>query len=268
MSDIKNSIINITSLEELSLKDTPIHRKHPTVKLLITLIYLVIVISFPTYEVSGLLPMVFFPILWMVIGEIPFRPLFGRLLIALPFTLFAGLSNVLISREEVLQFGTLIITGGMLGFTSIMLKTILTVMAVLILIATTSMKELLQVMVQLKVPPIVILQLTMTFRYLELLMEEALVMYHAYMLRSPGARGIKLKDMGPFLGQLILKSFGRAERVYYAMKCRGFAGKIRFSEHRKINFADLIYLVLITLLLILLRLVNISEIIGSFIISI
>ncbi len=266
MSDFKHAIIKITSLEELSRMDTPIHRIHPAVKLIIAVIFLITVISFPVYEISGLLPLVFLPVICMTLGEIPFRPLFGRLLAALPFAFFAGVSNVIINREEVLQFGVLTITGGMLSFTSILLKTIFTVLAVLILIATTSMKELLQVMVRFKLPPIVILQLTMTFRYLELLITETQVMYHAYILRSPGEKGIKMKDMGAFLGQLLLRSFGRAERVYYAMKCRGFEGEIHFSEHRKLKRSDGICLVLTATALILLRCFNISRLLGSLLI--
>lgn len=267
MSDLKNSIIKINSLEELSFKDTLIHRLHPVVKLMTTLIYLIIVISFPTYEVSGLLSLVLFPVLCMVLGELPLRPLSGRLLVALPFTFFAGLSNLFLNREVVFQIGALTVTGGVLGFCSIMIKTVLTVTAILILIATTSMKELLQVLLQFRIPSIMVLQLTMTFRYLELLANEALVMYHAYVLRAPGEKGIKLKDMGAFLGQLLLRSFGRADRVYYAMKCRGFEGEIRFSEHRKLKATDWGYLLLLSAVMILLRCFNVSEIIGNLFIS-
>lgn len=263
MSELKNSINTISSLEELSRGDTMLHRLHPAVKLLTTVIYLITVISFPAYEVSGLLALVFLPVLCMVVGEIPIRPLLKRILVALPFTFFAGLSNLLINRQAVFQIGVLTVTGGMLGFCSIMIKTVLTVISILILIATTSMRELLQVMIQFKLPSILVLQLTMTFRYLELLVKEAQVMYHAYILRAPQEKGIKLKDMGSFLGQLLLRSFGRAERVYYTMKCRGFEGEVRFSAHRKVKGSDWVYLILICTALFLLRCYNISRIIGS-----
>lgn len=264
MSDLKNSMIKINSLEELSLKNTLIHRLHPATKLLITVIYLVTVISFPTYEVSGLLSMAFFSVLCMVLGEIPFGLLCKRILVTLPFPFLAGLSNLLLNREAVFQIGGMTVTGGVLGFSSIMIKTVLTVSAILILIATTGMRELLQALLRFKLPPIMILQLTMTFRYLELLVNEALVMYHAYILRAPGVKGIRLKDMGAFLGQLLLRSFGRAERVYYAMKCRGFEGEIRFSEQRRMKAVDWSCLLSLGTVLILLRYFNISKMIGDF----
>jgi cobalt/nickel transport system permease protein len=48
-------------------------------------------------------------------------------------------------------------------------------------------------------------------------------MYIAYSLRGPRRRGIAFADMGPFVGQLLLKIFDRADRIYNAMKCRGYA---------------------------------------------
>jgi cobalt/nickel transport system permease protein len=126
------------------------------------------------------------------------------------------------------------------------------------------MNELLYAMLYFPIPSILVLQITMTFRYLGVLMEEVSVMYHAYILRAPRERGIKLKDMGPFLGQLIIRSFDRADRIYHAMKCRGFEGGITFTNHKKIPFMQLMYLSVVSGILILLRLVNISEWIGSF----
>jgi cobalt/nickel transport system permease protein len=191
----------------------------------------------------------------------------GRILIALPFTVFAGLSNMLVSREVVMILGGMIITKGMVVFLSILIKTVLTVTAVLLLIATTSMNELLYAMLYFHIPSILVLQITMTFRYLGVLMGEVSVMYHAYILRAPRERGIKLKDMGPFLGQLIIRSFDRADRIYHAMKCRGFEGGITFTNYKKIPFKQLMYLIVGSGILVLLRLVNISEWIGSFFVS-
>jgi cobalt/nickel transport system permease protein len=260
---IKKSINRIASLEELTKLDTPIHRLHPAIKLLATAIYLITVISFGGEQISGLIVFFFYPALLMAFGEIPFRPLLGRLLIALPFTIFAGLSNMLISREAAMLFGGIVITKGMITFVSILMKTILTVSAVLILIATTSMNDLLYAMLYFHIPDILVMQITMTFRYLSVLIGEVSVMYHAYILRAPREKGIKLKDMGPFLGQLIIRSFDRAERIYHAMKCRGFEGGFTFSNRARIPGEQWFYLAIVTGLLIVLRIVNVSEHLGN-----
>jgi cobalt/nickel transport system permease protein len=267
MSNIRKSFNRITSLEELAIRNTPIHRMHPAIKLLATAIYLVMVISFGGNQISGLIVFFLYPFLLMAFGEIPFKPLLGRLVIALPFTVFAGLSNILVSREAVMILGGVVITQGMLTFVSILMKTILTVSAVLILIATTSMNDLLYAMMYFHIPSILVMQITMTFRYLSVLMGEVSVMYHAYMLRAPREKGIKLKDMGPFLGQLIIRSFDRAERIYHAMKCRGFEDGFHFSKCSRVPRMEWLYLAIVIVLLIVLRFVNVSRLIGELIIA-
>jgi len=51
-------------------------------------------------------------------------------------------------------------------------------------------------------------------------------MLRAYMLRSPlqNENGIHIKDWGAFAGQLVLRTFDRAQRVYQAMCVRGLPG--------------------------------------------
>jgi len=263
MSDFKKSILQITTLEELTQKKTPVHRLQPSVKLLITVIYLIAVISYSPYQVSGLIPYIFYPIILMTLGEIPFKPLFQRILIALPFTLFTGISNLIFNKEITLYVMNIGITEGMVSFCSILLKTILTVMAVLILISTTSINDLVYVMIGFRIPSIIVIQIMMTYRYINVLIGEISVMYHAYILRAPKEKGIKLKDMGPFLGQLIIRSFDRADRIYNAMKCRGFEGDILYARKEMISTKSWIYIVTVGCLLILMRLVNISEEIGK-----
>jgi cobalt/nickel transport system permease protein len=91
MSKLSESLNKIQSLENLAEKDTIIHRIHPMAKMITTIVYLMVVISFHKYDVSGLIPFFFYPILLMSLGEIPYRPVLSRLLIALPFAFFAGL---------------------------------------------------------------------------------------------------------------------------------------------------------------------------------
>jgi cobalt/nickel transport system permease protein len=47
MSKISNAARSIGKLDELARRDTWLNRIHPLVKLLVTLLYLVLVVSFP-----------------------------------------------------------------------------------------------------------------------------------------------------------------------------------------------------------------------------
>ena len=79
MNNIINSIYNIGFLDELSKKDTFINRIHPIIKVIITLLYLVFVLSFGRYEISKLITFVFYPILIFSLAEIPVVPLTNKL---------------------------------------------------------------------------------------------------------------------------------------------------------------------------------------------
>jgi cobalt/nickel transport system permease protein len=96
-------------------------------------------------------------------------------------------------------------------------------MAVLILVSVTRFSELTNEMRRLRLPPIFIIMFELSYRYIGVLLNEAYSMSIAYALRSPNRKGIDMRDMGSFSGQLLIRSFDRAERVYNAMKCRGYA---------------------------------------------
>lgn len=265
MSKLTLSLNKIRTLEELSEGKTLIHSIHPMAKIITTIVYLVVVISIDKYEISRLIPFFIYPILMMALGDIPYRSVLSRLLIALPFSFFAGLSNPFFDREVAYVVFGMPVSLGCLSFLSIILKTVLTVMAVLILVATTPMDQLAHQLVRIKVPKIFVMQIMLTYRYLTLLMSEAANMMNAYHLRSSRQKGIRLEDLGGFIGQLLLRSYGRAERVYAAMKCRGFNGEYQFAQSRKGNVRDFFYGVFLCLFFILLKCFNLSMIIGSLI---
>jgi cobalt/nickel transport system permease protein len=98
----------------------------------------------------------------------------------------------------------------------------------------------------------------MTYRYIGVLFVEAYSMFTAYSLRSTGAKGIAIKDMGCFAGQLLLRSIDRADRVYNAMKCRGYALRALVSSDRKLEWKDLIFCVVACSLCIALRVLNVN----------
>lgn len=231
MGEMSRALTQMDELERLAQGDSPLHRLHPGVKLGATLAYLAAVLSVPLGQPGRLVGFFLWPALLMPLSDTPWRPLWDRLKIALPFGGMMALSNLLFLRAPVGRLGGLILTDGMLSCLSVLLKTGLCVTAVLLLIATTGFPALCTQLAAAHVPDLLCMQLAMTYRYLSVLLEEAGQMALAYRLRAHGARGIRMQDMGSFLGQLLLRSFDRAGRVYTAMTCRGFSG--RYSEAKR-----------------------------------
>lgn len=225
MSKIGEAIQTLSSMEDLAAKASPIHRIHANVKILITFAYLVAVLSFSRYDIAGLMPYFFYPAMIIPMANIPFREIFKRVLVALPFSLFAGISNLIFDREVLAYLGQIPVTYGFISFWSLMIKTFLCVCAVLILVATTNTFTLFAQLRSFKIPKIFVLTLMMTYRYIFVLLQEAGNMMKAYALRAPNEKGIKMKDMGSFVGQLLLRCIDRSEHIYAAMQCRGFSGE-------------------------------------------
>lgn len=263
MSKMIDSLNRIQSLEELAEGKTAVHQLHPMTKMITTIVFLVVVISFDKYNISGLMPFFLYPVLMMAVGEITYRSVLARLLVAMPFGFFAGLSNLFLDRSTAFLLWGLPVSMGMLSFASILLKTVLTVMAVLILIATTSMDRLAHEMVKLKIPKIFVMQIMLTYRYLGLLISEAANMTTAYHLRSKRQKGISLEHAGTFMGQLLLRSFDRAEKVYTAMKLRGFNGEYHFAGSARMKKRDKVYGIVLCAAFLIMRLFNLSLVIGG-----
>ncbi|MDR1874795.1 MAG: cobalt ECF transporter T component CbiQ [Synergistaceae bacterium] len=262
MSGLYRAAAGIDSLERLAMGDSPVHRLHPMAKLAVTVAYVAVVLSFPSRNVSGLMAIFFYPAIVMPLSGTPYRPLLGRLLIALPFSLMGGLANVIVLRGAAFHVGGFTVSQGMLSLVSILLKTLLTVLAVLILAATTPFVEIVHRLSRLGVPKIVCLQFVMTCRYLSVLLDEAGSMRRAYALRAPAQKGVKMRDIGSFLGQLILRAFDRAARVHQAMKCRGFQGLHPGRARGELRWRDFLCVGVLLSAMLVLRFFNLSLFFG------
>lgn len=158
---IINSIYSMRLLDETARKNTAIHRIHPLVKLIVTVFYLVLVVSFDRYETGRLLPFLFYPVVVFAAAELPVLPILKRILLVEPLIIGIGILNPLFDRT-VINVGGMAVSGGWLTFLAIFIKSSLTVTAALLLIATTGMDRLASALRMLKVPRIFVLQLLLT----------------------------------------------------------------------------------------------------------
>lgn len=265
MSKIGDAIQTLSSMEDLAAKESPIHRIHANIKILITFAYLVAVLSFNRYDLAGLMPYFIYPAMIIPLANIPFQEIFKRVLVALPFSLFAGISNLIFDREVSAYLFQIPITYGFISFWSLMVKTFLCVCAVLILVATTNTFTLFSQLRGFKIPRIFVLTLMMTYRYIFVLLQEAGNMMKAYALRAPNEKGIKMKDMGSFVGQLLLRCIDRSEHIYAAMQCRGFTGEYILGKKQKIDHYSIIWGLTLFCLFAFFRFFSIPQMIESMI---
>lgn len=267
MSKMESSWLNLRQLDEMASYKTVIHNINPCAKLLTTVIFLTVVASFGKYEISALFPMFFYPLSLMILGNLPVGPILRRVLFAMPFVLFIGIFNPLLDQVAIMQVGPYLISGGWISFISILLRFLLAVTGALILVATTGIDAIGMALLKLKVPHAFVIQLLFMYRYLYVLVEEFIRTIRAHSLRSFQGSGIQYKVWGSLLGQLLLRTIDRAGRIYQAMLCRGFQGKIRLSGHKENTGTDVFYFLWWSVFFMIVRYVNIPQWLGRLIIG-
>jgi cobalt/nickel transport system permease protein len=260
---MKNAIQELYALEQLSYGSSCIHKLHPAVKLLTTVVFIVTVVSFDRYAFVRMLPYIFYPALLMALSETPYSMLLKRFLISLPFCLFMGVSNIIFDRTAAFTLGAITVSYGAVSFLTILFRTYLCVMAVLLLVSVTPFMQITNTMRRFKIPYIFIVMVEMTYRYIGVLITEAYSMFTAYSLRSAKGKGIVMKDMGSFTGQLLLRSIDRADRVYNAMKCRGYALSALPQSNRKIRQKDFLFCFVTCLLCVTFRIINVNALLSE-----
>lgn len=262
MSAVAAGLSTIDRLDRLARLDTPIHRVDPRAKVLTTLIFIVCVVSFGKYDVLGLLPYVLFPVVLATAGDVPLGFLGRLLLVVSPFALFVGVFNPLLDRQVVAEIGDVGISGGWVSYASIVLRFLLTTSAALVLTATTSFNGICLALQKLRVPEVFVTQLLLLFRYIFVLGDEARRLGQARRLRSFGRRGMGLRVYGQMLGQLLLRTVARAQRLHLAMKSRGFDGQIRMARQLHWRAADLVFVVGWSAAFIVCRFVDVTVLLG------
>ncbi|MFA5905765.1 MAG: cobalt ECF transporter T component CbiQ [Desulfobacula sp.] len=265
MAGIENQLFDIRTMDTLASGTSGLHRLDPRAKLITTLIYVVMVVSLGKYEISMMMTFILYPVVMVVGADLPVFYLLKKILLVSPFAILIGIFNPLMDTAPLVQIGSLSLSGGWISFFSILLRFALTVGAALILICLTGFNTVCMALEKLKVPTPFVVQLLFLYRYLFVLIEEASRMIRARSLRTFNTGGLRFNVFVPLLGQLLLRTLDRAQRIHLAMLCRGFDGHIRVSRPMHFGHKDLLFVLSWSLFFILARGYNLPVILGSII---
>ena len=263
MDKLSHARSELREMDVLAAGDSPVHRLHPLCKLLVTVFYIVTVVSFPKYDFAGLIVMVLYPILLFQAAGIPVSTCFYKLRAVLPLVCAVGLVNPFLDRVPMLRLGALAITGGVISMVTLMMKGVFSLMASFLLIATTPIDSLCAALRRLHVPSVLTTLLLLTYRYIGVMLEEVTIMTEAYRLRAPGQKGIHISAWGSFLGQLLLRSMDRAEELYGSMRLRGFRGEYFYADVPRCKPGGVVFCIACAAAFLLARLVPIASLMGS-----
>jgi cobalt/nickel transport system permease protein len=241
-------------IDRFAMDDSPVHRLDARAKLLAVLGYTVTLISFNRYAVSDLAPMTVLPLAMLWFGRVPAWFALRRVLILSPFILMlVFLSPVYDRALRDVTFGPwqFAVSGGWLTATDIAMKFALGVLALTAMMCTTPFAMLLEAMRRLGMPQMIVMQLGFLYRYLFVLMDEAMRVRRARDFRGAALApaGRRLAAVGGVIGALFSRTLDRSERIHLAMAARVYRGEPHGLSRLRFTAADAVFLVAVVVYL-------------------
>jgi len=234
--------MHVHFLDPYRPRRSPVHSLDGRVKLVLALAFIFSVALTP----SGAWPvyiLLFSLVLCAeVISDLGVRYVLKRSLLAFPFVLAAlpviFTTSGAAALELTLGPWTLAITQpGLERFLSIACKSWISVQAAVVLAASTPFPDLLAAMRAIHVPRLLVAIFSLMWRYLFVLVDEALRLMRARAARSArsadpalkvgGSLAWRARVAGGIAGSLFLRAIERSDRIYMAMVSRGYDGEVR-----------------------------------------
>jgi cobalt/nickel transport system permease protein len=204
---------------------SPVHRAPAHVKVAALLGFMLTVVATPRewFPVFG----VYFALVIGVIAlsGVPFGYIGKRMVIELPFVVFALLMPFVATGPRVDVLGLSLSEAGLLAGWGLLAKGTLGVMSGLTLAATTEPRDLLVGLERLRMPQQLVQIIGFMIRYLDVVTDEMRRMRIAR--ESRGFSGVGLRAWPVYArtaGALFIRSYERGERVHLAMLSRGYTG--------------------------------------------
>jgi len=222
--------VHYLNLEDWTRRSSPVHAREARVKLAALMVFLIAVGS------AGRLP-------WPVAIALALLLLAGLVAARLP------VAGVLLRAGAVLPFGlTLAVVTALAGDlgrgASLLTKSYLSAVAVVLLTATTTLPEILRALESFRAPRLLLLVVQFLYRYLLVLAGQATRMRMAAECRGGRGRRWRFQAAAGSLAVLFGSSRRRADGIYRAMLARGFDGRWPALAPKPFRAADAWFLLI------------------------
>lgn len=255
--------MHINVFDHYQNQSTDAHRLDPRVKVVVVVIFILSNALLPDGSWAAYVLMGLFVFVAARLAQIPFGFIFKRSLLVLPFLLAALTIVFTLPGTAVFSFqlGTWTFTAtdaGLVRFSSIVVRSWLSVLAAIWLTATTPFPDLMHALRHLHVPQLLVAIISFMYRYLFVMADEARRLLRAREARSArlpnhssgGSFWWRARTAGNMVGQLFLRSFERSDRVYNAMLARGYRGQLlTMNPHQMTHHDWLVGITAVTLIL-------------------
>jgi len=206
---------------------SPVHRAPAHLKLVALVAFMLTVVATPRewfWFFAGYLAVL---ICLIAVSQVPFGYIGKRMVVEVPFVVFAVLMPFIAIGPRVDVLGLSLSQEGLWGAWGLLAKGTLGVVASLTLAATTEPRNLLAGLQRLRVPDQLVQIMGFMIRYLDVVTEEMRRMRVARESRGFRARSVRhWPVVARSAGALFIRSYERGERVHLAMLSRGYTGRL------------------------------------------
>jgi len=222
-------------LDRFAKISSPIHRLEPRVKIIVFVGVLLISLSTPPGHFRAFGAYVAVLLTLALVSRVPVSFLAKRASIVLPLvflmTIFLPFFPRGTEKETVALLGINLSKEGLLLAWNICVKSFVGVISLLLLVTTTPFDRLMRAFESLKVPKLFTLLSSFAYRYIFVIVDEAMRMKRAKDLRTFKREALpQARSIGNLIGLLFLRSYERSERIFRAMCARGFQGKFDYAR--------------------------------------
>jgi cobalt/nickel transport system permease protein len=205
-----------------------VHRAPAHLKILALVGFMLVVVATPRewYPVFGGYLLLLVAVI--ALSRVPFGYLAKRMVIEVPFLVFAVLMPFVATGPRVEVLGIAVSEAGLLAAWGLAAKGTLGVLASLTLAATTEPADVLAGLQRLRMPALIVQIMGFMIRYLDVVTADL-----GRMLTAMRSRGVDPRSprhwpaLARTLGALFVRSYERGERVHLAMLSRGYDGTAR-----------------------------------------
>jgi cobalt/nickel transport system permease protein len=227
--------------ETFAIGSSPMHRMDPRLKIIAATVF-----SVQTAISDNFLTLITALILgisMIILARLNFWMVFKRLLIVNGFIFFLWIVlPFTFPGKPIFSFGPLDYTiSGLILSARITLKSNAILLSLIAFTGTSYLATLGYALNRLKLPDKIIYLLLITYRYIFVIEQEYQRLIRAARVRcfEPGTNLHTYRTYAYFIGMLFVRASARAERVYHAMLCRGFAGKFHTLQEFTFTKSDL-----------------------------
>lgn len=233
---------------------SPVHALDARVKLVLALCFILVTSLTPNGAWPLMIMLFAVSLSVMLLSGLEVGFVLKRAGLVLPFAL-AALPLIFTmpgQRFEIGATGIALSVPGVVRMVSVLAKSYVSMQMAVVLASTTSFPALLQAMRAIRLPRLLVAVFGLMWRYLFVLVDEALRLMRARDSRSGaldparrvgGSISWRARTVGGMAGNLFMRSFERGDRIYDAMAARGYDGEVRSMSHPALARASLVVLV-------------------------